>query len=393
MDKIFHSAFLSRGFRPFFFLGTVFAALIIALWVPWYLGIIQIPSALPPISWHNHELLFGYVTAIIAGFLLTAVPNWTGRTPASGKLLALLVAIWLLGRLAISFSLFLPPLVSSLVALSFLPALIFVVGRDIIAAGNKRNLVVIIVLGALFLAQIFYHLEFMITGDTQFGFRLALAIILVLVMLIAGRIVPNFTRNWIRRFNPGPEPMPFGRFDAIAMLVAILALATWVVLPLLPPLGATIAGLLFLGAGIIHLARLWRWQPLRVIGEPMLAVLHLAYMFIALGFIIAGIFPVEDGAITPALTVHTWSVGAIALMTLAVMTRVTKGHTGLAQVANTSTLILFGAMLVAIFARLAAALLPQYTSVLLTSSALGWIISFAGFALIYGPALFSARKN
>ncbi len=393
MDKFIDSAFFSRGFRPFFFFGTIFAALIISLWVPWYLGIIEIPSALPPISWHNHELFFGYIPAIIAGFLLTAVPNWTGRRPASGMSLAILLAIWLLGRLAISFSLFLPPLLASFFALAFLPALIFIVGRDIVLAGNKRNLVVIVVLSALFLAQIFYHVEFLTTGDTLFGARLALAIILIMIMLIGGRIIPNFTRNWIRRFNPGPEPIGFARFDAIAMLVAIIALAAWVVLPALPALGAKISGLLFLGAGLIHLARLWRWRPLRTVREPMLAVLHLAYLFIPVGFILAGLAAIGDGAITTALTIHSWSVGTIALMTIAVMTRVTKGHTGRAQVANTSTLILFGAMLVAIFARLAAAVLPQYSAVLLTSSATGWIVAFAGFALIYGPALFTTRQS
>ena len=133
------SAFLSRGFRPFFFFGTIFAALIIGLWVPWYLGIIDIPSALPPISWHNHELFFGYIPAIIAGFLLTAVPNWTGRPPVAGATLAILLAIWFLGRLAISFSLFLPPVVVSLTALAFLPTLIFFIARDIILSGNRRN--------------------------------------------------------------------------------------------------------------------------------------------------------------------------------------------------------------------------------------------------------------
>jgi len=393
MDKFIDSAFLSRGFRPFFFLGAIFAALIIGLWVPWYLGVIDIPSALSPISWHAHELLFGYVPAIIAGFLLTAVPNWTGRKPATGQVLLALLAIWLSGRLAISFSLFLPPALVALLALAFLPALIFVVARDILNANNKRNLVVIIVLSLLFLAQLFFFIEFLTTGNTLFGARLGLAIILVMIMLIGGRIIPNFTKNWIKRNNPGPEPITFSRFDSAAMLVAIIAFATWVVLPALPPSSADGAGLLFLITGIIHLARQWRWKPFRIAREPMIGVLHLAYMFIPAGFILAGLEPLSAGVITTPVIVHTWSVGTIALMTMAVMTRVTNGHTGRVQTASPVTLMLFAALLIAVAARLAAVFLPQYTAILLTSAATGWIFAFAGFVLVKTPALFSPRQN
>jgi len=393
MNKLMDSAFLSHGFRPFFFFGSIFGALIISLWVPWYLGMIDIPSALPPISWHNHELFFGYIPAIIAGFLLTAVPNWTGRKPVTGSGLAILVFIWLLGRLAISFSLFLPPLLVSLTALAFLPALIFAVARDIILANNKRNIIVIIVLGALFLAQVFYHVEFLLTGSTLFGARLALAIILLLIMLIGGRIIPNFTKNWIKRYNPGPEPITFGKFDRAAMVVTILALAIWVVLPSLSPSAARVAGLLFLITGIIHLARQLRWKPHRVAREPMIWVLHLAYMFIPVGFILAGLEPLGNGLITAPVIIHTWSVGTIALMTIAVMTRVTRGHTGQAQVTTPGTFLLFTALLIAVFARLAAVSLPQYTSILLTIAATGWVFAFAGFALIQTPALFLPRRN
>ena len=151
--------FFSGGFRPFFLFGALHAALMIALWVPWFLGFLHVPTALSPLAWHQHELMFGYVPAIIAGFLLTAVPNWTGRKPVTGLPLALLFALWLAGRLAIACSEEIGLMPAAVVASAFLPVLALLVLRELVAARNTRNYKVVVVLSLLFLAQLVFHYE------------------------------------------------------------------------------------------------------------------------------------------------------------------------------------------------------------------------------------------
>lgn len=380
----------SNGFRPFFLFGAIHAALMVALWVPWYLGYIALPTALAPVDWHMHELLFGYVPAIVAGFLLTAVPNWTGRPPLVGVPLAALAALWLVGRVAVMVSQYLPAAAMIASAMAFPIVLLAVIAREIVASGNTRNLKVLAGLGLLCIAQGLFHGEILAQGHVIYGHHLAIASVLLLIMLIGGRIIPNFTANWIKRNNPGREPAPFGTFDMLAIGLGALALGAWVLLPAFE--NAAVPTMILLGlAGISHFVRLARWVPHRTTGEPLVLVLHVAYGFVPLGFVLVAL-GLADGA-QPLATgaTHAWTVGAIGLMTLAVMTRATRGHSGMQLTAPLGTVVIYLAIVGSATTRLLAAAIPSQSAVLLAATAVLWVAGFATFVMLYGPMLLQAK--
>jgi uncharacterized protein involved in response to NO len=389
-------ALFTYGFRPFFLFGALHAGLMVALWVPWHVGVITVPSAFEPVVWHAHELLFGYVPAIIAGFLLTAVPNWTGRLPVVGWPLAALFALWLAGRMVVALSAGLPPLAVALSALAFPVMLLAVMAREIVLAGNKRNFVVLAGVALLTVAQALFHAEVAATGDALYADHLALAATLMLIMLVGGRIVPSFTTNWLRPRGPGRLPVPFNGFDKVAMATGIVALAGWVLAPLVPAGGSVLTGLiaaLLFVAGGLQMARLARWVPWRTFGEPLVTVLHAAYLFVPLGFFLAalGLWQGDHGAATGAT--HAWTVGAVGLMTLAVMTRATRGHTGRALTAPPSTVAIYGLTILAASARMLAALHPEVAVTALTVAGAAWVAAFGLFTLLYGPMLATRRPE
>ena len=215
-------ALFSYGFRPFFLAGAAWAALGVLLWLPQFFGEIALPTAMAPLDWHVHEMIFGYVAAVVAGFLLTAIPNWTGRLPVCGLPLALLAALWLSGRIAILTSQIIGVGVAAAIDLSFLAVLALVVLREIVAGSNWRNLRVLIVLGVLLVGNVVFHVEVLNTGAADYGTRIGIAAVIAFIMLIGGRIVPSFTHNWLARSNPGRLPVPFSRFDAISLMIARL---------------------------------------------------------------------------------------------------------------------------------------------------------------------------
>jgi uncharacterized protein involved in response to NO len=376
----------SYGFRPFFLGASVLAATLVGLWVPWFLGLIAVPSALPPVAWHVHELLFGYVIAVIAGFLLTAVPNWTGRLPVVGWPLACLFALWCAGRLAMAFSAGFDPLVLAAISLTFPLALAAVLGREIVAGRSWRNLKVLAALAILTVAQAWFHVEIWRYDRPVISDRMAIAAAIMLIMIVGGRIVPSFTGNWLRRGRPGRMPAPFDRLDVATMIVAGAALVAWMVAGVVDRL-ALPAGMLAIAAGIAQFWRLMRWAGDRTLPEPLVAVLHLAFAFVPFGFVLTGIGLALDDAAWRSAGVHAWTTGAIGLMTLAVMTRATRGHTGRPLAAPWSTTLIYALAVMAAFLRMAAALHLEKTAVLLSMSGLCWTAAFAGFGLAYGPML------
>ncbi|AHB48224.1 short-chain dehydrogenase [Hyphomicrobium nitrativorans NL23] len=388
-------AFLSLGFRPFFLFGALYAALLVALWVPWFLGLIAVPSAFPPVAWHAHELLFGFVPAIIAGFLLTAVPNWTGRAPVAGTGLALLLFVWLLGRISIAFSGHLDPRVTAAVCVAFPLVLAAVIGREIVAARNWRNLKIVAVLCGIAIADALFHYEIFVFGRTKFAHTGALALVLMLVMIVAGRIIPLFTTNWLlqNRAVGGTLPVSFNRGDIVSMLLSGAALAAWVFLPLYDEVtwGIPAAGGMLTAAGIANLWRQVRWAPHRTFAEPLLAILHVAYAFVGIGFVLTGLGVLWDDAGFASAGLHAWTTGALATMMIAVMTRVSRGHTGRRLTAPWPTVVLYVAMLVAVVSRLIVSLAPEHTMVLLPLSGVAWVLAFGGFAILYGPMLARPR--
>lgn len=204
-------------------------------------------------------------------------------------------------------------------------------------------------------------------------------------MLIAGRIIPSFSRNWLARENPGRLPTPFGKFDAFALLISTAALCVWIIEPDGSPTGMA----LFL-AGILQALRLARWAGDRTISERLVLILHIAYAFVPLGFILMGLAAVR--AILPSAGLHAWLAGAVGTMTLAVMTRASLSHTGHGLVAGTGTQTIYAAVVLAALTRILAALWPAWMMPLIHIAALGWIVAFAGFAVLYGPVLLRPRR-
>ena len=384
-------ALLSYGFRPFFLLAGIYASLLILLWVPWFLGLIAIPSALPPVAWHAHELLFGFLPAVMAGFLLTAVPNWTGRLPVVGWPLGSLVALWLAGRAAIFLSPILPPLAVAVAAISLPLVLALVIGREIVAGRNWHNLTVLAIVALLIVAQTLFYIELWRTGRPAASLHLAIAVAIMLIMVIGGRIIPSFTANWLRRKGPGWLPVPFNSYDRFALALSGAALAGWLALFIIEAARLPAGAALLIG-GLANLWRQARWTPQRTLAEPLVLILHLAYAFVGIGFLLAGLGALLDDAGYRSAAVHAWMAGAVGTMTLAVMTRATRGHTGRALTAPPGTAAIYAAVIAGALLRIAVAFLPEYTTTLLPLAGLAWSGAFLGFALLYGPMLASPRR-
>ena len=379
-------ALFSYGFRPFFLFGALYAAVSVLIWVPVLSGQLSISTVFVPRDCHAHELLYGYLPAVITGFLLTAIPNWTGRLPLSGAPLAALVVLWLAGRVAVASSGLVGPIIAGLVDASFLWVVAAAAGREIIAGSNWRNLKVLAPVALLAAGNTGFHVEASFSGSADVSIRVGMAAVLLLLMLIGGRVIPSFTRNWLARENPGRLPAPFAMFDAVAIALSACALVLWIVLPF----GAMSAAALFT-AGVLHVVRLSRWAGDRTLRDRLVLVLHVAYVFVPLGFLLVALAALE--IVLPAAGVHAWMVGAAGMMTLAVMTRATLGHTGRALAASLGTQAIYAGILVAAIARVMAALKPEWNLPLLHVSALAWIAAFGGFSLLYGPMLLRHRPD
>ncbi len=373
-------AVLSYGFRPFFLLGSVYAGLSILFWIPAYSGHVETFSVFAPFDWHVHEMLFGYLTAIVTGFLLTAIPNWTGRLPVLGLPLLALVALWVAGRVAVFFSDILGWQVAAAVDCSFLAAVAVAAAREIISGRNWRNLKVLVPLAVLLAANICFHVEVHVSGISDVSRRLGMTAAILLIMIIGGRIIPSFTRNWLVRENPGRLPAPFGNFDICAIAVSAAALLTWCGFP--EGSGTAIA---FAAAAVLQGARLARWAGDRTFADPLVLILHFAYAFIPIGMMLIALSILLPSAVPAAAGIHALGGGAIGAMTLAVMVRATLGHTGRELRAGRYAMFIFTAILVAALVRIAAAFVPDLLLIQIAGGA--WSAAFLGFALAYGAAL------
>jgi uncharacterized protein involved in response to NO len=379
-------AILSYGFRPFFLLGAIWSAVAVAIWLPVLSGSIILPIAHSPIEWHVHELLYGYLPAIMAGFLLTAVPNWTGRLPVMGRPLLGLLLVWAAGRAAMLVSARIGAPAAAAIDVLFLPVLASLIGREIVLGRSMHNLKVLVLVGLLLAGNVVFHLEAMRTGASDgYGVRLGIGAAVLLITLIGGRIVPSFTRNWLARRPPGRMPVPLGRFDMMAVAAGAVALAAWVAAP-----GHAMTGLLALVAGLLHAARLARWAGHRTLREPLVLVLHAAYAFVPIGFLLLALAIAAPALILPSGALHGWTAGAIGTMTLAVMTRASLGHTGRPLTATLPVQLIYLCVLVAAVTRILAAFDIARTP-LLSLSATAWVAAFAGFAVVYWPLLTRSR--
>jgi len=375
----------ANSFRPFFLLGAIYAAIVMLVWLPVFYGEVSLTSAFAPRDWHVHEMLYGYLPAAITGFLFTAIPNWTGRLPIRGLPLATLVAVWGAGRLEVTFSAESGWLTALLVDAGFLALVAAAAAREILAGSNWRNLPVVMLILLLLAGNVAFHLEVHLRGNADYGLRIGISVVVLLIALIGGRVIPSFTRNWLVKENPGRLPVPFGRFDMITIAVSAVALVAFIVRPDSQVTAAALAL-----AGLLHVVRLSRWAGDRTLRERLLLILHVGYGFVPLGFVLGA--AASFGVLPASAASHAWMAGAAGTMTLAVMTRATLGHTGQQLTASRPTQAIYAAIVVAALARICAIIDPAYSDALLHLAGLAWVAAFAGFAVVYGPLLLGRRR-
>jgi uncharacterized protein involved in response to NO len=378
-------AFFQRSFQPFFFAAAVFAALVLPLWVAVITLGWNTPGHLSPLDWHVHELIFGYVAAVITGFALTAIPNWTGRLPVTGMPLALLFALWLAGRVVMAFTL-VPPGISAIVESVFLFALAAIVWREVLAGKNIRNAPVCILITGIALANAGFHLSTLNGWDIGYAQRGGLATIALLLSLIGGRVVPSFTRNWLAKHQASKLPAPFDKFDGVAMGAVALALLAWVIAP-----ENRVTGALMALAACFMAGRLVRWRGWVARGEILVLILHIGYAWLPVWLALSALQIWAPGSLLAASSLHALTAGAIGTMTIAVMTRASLGHSGKSLAADGLTKAIYLLVSTGALMRVFAGVLPIDATIMVAIAGCTWSAGFALFAVGYSP-IFFARK-
>lgn len=381
-------ALFNYGFRPFFLLAGLYAVIAMLIWLTVYMtGIWPIGTATSYL-WHAHEMLFGFVSAAIAGFLLTAVPSWTGQHGFSGWPLIVLVMIWLLGRLVLPFYGQLPAVLIAFVDLAFFPVLGLMLIPSLLR-GKSRNLVFLLFLLFLFSANLIFHIA-LVQNNVAFasyGLLFGINIVLLIISIIGGRIVPAFTLSAIRRTDDTFVIMPFPALDRIAIASILIVL----IIDLLWPY-STAAGWLALIAALIHTVRLARWKTLRGLGEAIVWILHVGYAWVIIGLALKGIF-LLTGAIFSAAWLHAFTTGAFATMIMAVMTRAALGHTGRPLIAPPLIVVSYVLITLAAIVRVSGPSFPDVYLFSMSVSALFWIGAFVLFLVVYTPILIGPRAD
>ncbi|RMF24170.1 MAG: NnrS family protein [Deltaproteobacteria bacterium] len=371
------------GFRPFFLVAGVLAALIVPVWVANYLGYLSLVTYYEPVNWHGHEMVFGFTVAVIAGFLLTAVRGWTGYETARGFKLLGLVAVWLAGRLAPLVPLALPRSVIAAADLAFLPCLLAVIVPPLWRDGRARNLAVVPVLLALFVANVLVHLEVLgfTTHAARTGTYMAVDVVGLLIVVVGGRVIPFFTERAVAgarvRRNVAVE------WTAIGSAAALVALA--------PFARSSTAAMSFAGvAATANLVRLAFWHDRRVWRLPLLWVLYLGYGWLACGFALRAL--AIAGTLPAIVALHAATAGAIGVLTLGMMARVSLGHTGRPLDPPAMVVAAFVLANLAVVARVVLPIVaPASYAGWLATAAVLWTAAFGLFLVTYVPVLVRPR--
>ena len=373
------------GFRPFFLLGGLFAIFAVALWLPTFVGWFPLNSYYGQIGWHSHEMIFGYTAAVIAGFLLTAVRNWTEMTTAQGWSLAALTLVWCFGRILPFFPLVLPPVLIALVDLSFLPALMVAIGVPLARRGERRNFVFLPLIAFLWLANLLIHLEILgvMSNLAHRAVLVSLDLVVLLIVVMGGRVIPFFTERAL-------EGVQIKRWRAIEWL-AILGVIAFTLAEFLfidPRIIGLFAGIAAIANGI----RLGGWYSHRLWPVPLLWVLHLGY-----GWVVAGLLLKTGsalGVVPPQFTLHAFALGAIGVLTMGMMARVSLGHTARPLKVGNGMAIAFTAInLAAVTRGLLPILYPQWFVQLVVLGGVLWLAGFAIFTFVYAPILMQPRLD
>ncbi len=261
-------------------------------------------SVYTPLDWHIHEMLYGYVAAVVAGFLLTAIPNWTGRLPICGGPLGAMVVLWLSGRLAILLSAQLGIAVTAVIDVAFLAALAAVAAREIVAGRNWRNLRILTALGLLIAGNLVFHAEVYAYGRADYGIRIGIGAVILLISIVGGRVVPSFTHNWLARQQKGRLPIPFSRFDVVTIAASAVSLTMWTGIP-----DHVITGIALIIVSMLQAIRLARWAGDRTTSDRLVLVLHVGYIFVPIGFALTGVSILDPAFVPTSAGIHAWTGG------------------------------------------------------------------------------------
>lgn len=379
---------LAKGFRPFFLLAALYAVLMVPLWLAILHGQLTPSTYLDPALWHAHEMTWGFVTAVVAGFLLTAVGNWTQRETATGARLAALALLWLVGRLALLFAGLLPRGVPAVVDSAFLPALSVVLAGPLLATKNRRNFVMLAILLALFAANVAVHLDalaWLPPGSARRATLASVDLIVLLIIIIGGRVFPMFTRNATGvatiRSLPWLDRACAAAMGALFVVDAVTAEAAG--------FSAVLAGVV----GLLAAARAVHWGARHSLRDPLLWVLHVGHCWLVIGLLLRGAAGVL-GAPLGSVATHALTVGAIGTLTLGMMARVSLGHTGRMLVAPRPMTAAFLAITVAALARvLVPWLAPERYLTGLLAAGVFWVLAFGLFLAAYARLLSRPRVD
>jgi uncharacterized protein involved in response to NO len=371
------------GFRPFFLVAGIAAVVAVVVWLAMLMGLLPQPGYLAGPAWHAHEMLFGYLAAVIAGFLLTAVRNWSGMDTPTGMVLAGLVGLWLAARLMPWLGL--PPLMVALTDAAFFPALAIALWRPLWHGPNPVNRVFLLLLSGMSIASALVHLDALgvLPGGLARGHRLMLDLVILTMLLVSGRVMPFFTERGIM----GAKPRSFPLVERLTFLFA----GALLIADLVQPYGQ-LAGAFAIGLALLLLVRILGWHDRRVWTTPMLTVLYAGLLWLALGLILDGL-PAFT-ALPPRGALHTLTIGAIGVVTLGMMARVSVGHTGRPMQAAGLTIVAFVLINCAAGLRgLAPLIYPGAYHTWLMSAGLCWIIAFGLFLWVHAPMLVRPRPD
>jgi uncharacterized protein involved in response to NO len=380
---------MSYAFRPFFLLKGLFAIAVISIWMLALhgSGIVSVPAAMT--YWHGHEMVIGFGLAAVAGFVLTAVATWTGRPAVQGTWLGVLVLAWLLGRMAMMAATQLPYWLVACIDSVFPFLLTFLLGREVIGGGNRRNYPIVGLILILAVLNLLYHLGSLriLPGMDRLALYLLIHMLLLMITVIAGRIIPNFTTNWLRARGHEKFPVDHSLTNRITV-AATIATGVSASITAFGPVTGSLATV----AALAHAVRLARWRGLATTSEPLLFVLHAAYLWLPVGYALTAL--AAFGLVVPLTSaLHALTMGAIGNMILAVTSRVALAHTGRALHAPRLIVVSYVVLNAAVLARVLSPLMPGLVGEMIDLSAVGWVVTFAIFVGVYWSVLTGPRVD
>jgi uncharacterized protein involved in response to NO len=377
--------FFAAGFRPFFLLAGIQAAVMLPLWLLVWEGITGLGLPYAPSLWHGHEMVFGFGGAAVGGFLLTAVPSWTNTAYVSGRPLIVLFALWLAGRAAFTLGGVLPAWLVAPIDLAYLPLLAFLVAKPLIAAGKWRNIAFVPILALFTIANALVHVEAaggFVTG--LMGVWLGIFILLLMIAIVGGRIVPSFTQNWLRMQGQPIDPKPIGWIEKGGAAVVVLAAAAMHI-----HFPGPVAGVALLLAALVHGARLAGWYSLRTLANPILWVLHLGYLWLVVGLALLGLANLLP-ALPISAAVHALTAGCIGTMVMAVMSRAALGHSGRPLELPRPMVTAYVLVSLGTLMRVLSPLAPETLTI---AGGLAWTAGWLVFVVVYWPIVTQPRAD